>query len=258
MKKMFSARILYGGASLLGFLAIWHIGSLLDPTGRLLPSPLRVLDFLIEGFQMPVGNYTLGTHILWSLSRVIVGYLLAAALGILLGVLMAWKKIGEAVIKPFYLMLRPIPSLAWIPLAIIWFGIGETSKYFIIFIGTLLIIMTNAADGVRSVDRELLGAAKMLGAKESQLFIKVVIPSAIPQIFAGLQVGLGTAWATMLAAEMVGSSEGVGWLIIMGQNAANMIQIFAGIFLIGIVGLFLGCIIRYIERKLCAWNVRGK
>lgn len=118
--------------------------------------------------------------------------------------------------------------------------------------------MTNASDGVKNVDEELLGAAKMLGAKESQLFMKVVIPSAIPQIFAGLQVGLGTAWATMLAAEMVGSSEGVGWLIIMGQNAANMVQIFAGIFLIGIVGLILGCLIRLLERKLCAWNVRGK
>ena len=170
----------------------------------------------------------------------------------------SWFKVGEAVIKPFYLLLRSIPSIAWIPLAILWLGIGERSKYFIIFITAVMIIMTNVMDGVKAVDPDLLGAARMLGTKENQLFIHIVLPSAVPQIFNGLQVALGSAWAAVLAAEMVRSSEGVGWIILAGQSSMNMVQIFAGIVVIGLIGLFLASVMRFAESKLCAWNVRGK
>lgn len=248
-----------GILSLAAVFVVWHLASQLESMQRLLPSPLTVLDFLYRGMSEPIGRkYTIFGHIFWSLSRVMVGFVASSVLGILLGLAMSWNWIGEAIIRPFYLMVRPIPAIAWIPLAILWFGIGEMSKYYIIFIGCLLIIMTNTADGVRSVDRRLLGAARMLGAKENQLFTKVVLPSAVPQIFAGLQVGLGVSWATMVAAEMVRSNEGVGWIIIVGQDSVNMTQIFAGIILIGIVGLILVSIMRAAEAWLCAWNVRGK
>ena len=184
--------------------------------------------------------------------------MLASIVGILLGFLTGWFKIGEAIIKPFYSVLRSIPSIAWIPLAILWFGIGESSKYFIIFISTMLIVMTNAIDGVKDVDESYLGVARMLGTEEKQLFFHIVLPSAVPQIFNGLQVALGAAWATVLAAEMVRSSEGIGWLILMGQTSMNMVQVFAGIIIIGGIGLILARIMRLLEAKLCAWNVRGK
>ncbi len=237
---------------------VWFFASQMESMKTLLPNPVDVFKFLVAGAISPIGQHNIWGHILWSLSRVFVGYTLAAVCGIVIGSAMAWTKVGEAIIKPFYLLLRPIPSIAWIPLAILWFGIDEKSKYFIIFIGTLLIIMTNVYDGVRSVDKNLLGAARMLGAKENQLFFKVVLPSAVPQIFSGLQVGLGAAWATMVAAEMIRSSEGAGWIIIMGQNSVNMVQIYAGIILIGVVGLFLVTAMRFLEAKLCAWNIRGK
>lgn len=184
--------------------------------------------------------------------------MLASIVGILLGFLTGWFKIGEAIIKPFYSVLRSIPSIAWIPLAILWFGIGESSKYFIIFISTMLIVMTNAIDGVKDVDESYLGVARMLGTEEKQLFFHIVLPSAVPQIFNGLQVALGAAWATVLAAEMVRSSERIGWLILMGQTSMNMVQVFAGIIIIGVIGLILALIMRLLEAKLCAWNVRGK
>ena len=121
-----------------------------------------------------------------------------------------------------------------------------------------MIIMTNVMDGVKAVSPELLGVARMLGTKENQLFFKVVLPCSIPQIFNGLQVAIGSAWAAVLAAEMVRSSEGVGWIILAGQSSMNMIQIFAGIVVIGIIGLLLALFMRLLEGKLCAWNVRGK
>jgi NitT/TauT family transport system permease protein/sulfonate transport system permease protein len=258
MKSIKFEKMFWAIISLSLLVVIWNFASGLASTRGLLPNPGEVFLFIIKSVYEPVGRYTVWGHILWSLSRVMVGFWLAVIVGILLGIVMAWTKTGEAIIKPFYLMIRPIPAIAWIPLAILWLGIGEEPKYFIIFIGTLLIVMTNTADGVRSVDKNLLGAARMLGAKENQLFTKVVLPSAVPQIFAGLQVGLGVSWATMVAAEMVRSAEGVGWIIIMGQESVNMTQIFGGIILIGIVGLILVTAMRGVESKLCAWSIRGK
>ncbi len=172
----------WGALSLCALFLVWYFGSQSPEMGKLLPNPFDVLDFVLESFITPVGSLVLSKHILWSLTRVIVGYLIV---GIVLGFLGSWFKVGEAIIKPFYLFLRSIPSLAWIPLAILWFGIGETSKYYIIFITAVMIIMTNVIDGVRAVSPELLGVARMLGTSENQLFFKVVLPCAVPQIFNG-------------------------------------------------------------------------
>ena len=244
--------------SLVTLFLIWYLGSRNEELGRLMPDPVEVLKFIAAGFVVPIGKKLLWEHILWSLSRVLIGYVLACIVGILLGFAASWFKVGEAVIRPFYLLLRSIPSLAWIPLAILWFGIGEKSKYFIIFITAVMIIMTNVMDGVKAVSPELLGVARMLGTKEKQLFVHVVLHCSVPQILNGLQVDVVSAWAAVLAAEMVRSSEGVGWIILAGQSSMNMVQIFAGIVVIGMIGLLLALLIRAAERRLCAWNVRGK
>lgn len=249
---------LWGMFSLLLFFAVWYVGAQMPEFARLLPDPVKVALFVCRGFIRPIGSLMMWQHILWSLSRVMAGYLMAVVAGITLGFLGSWFKTGEAIIKPFYLLLRSIPSLAWIPLSILWFGIGEKSKYYIIFITAVMIIMTNVMDGVKAVSPELLGVARMLGTKEKQLFFKVVLPCAIPQIFNGLQVAIGSAWAAVLAAEMISSTQGVGWIIIAGQNSMNMVQIFAGILVIGLIGLLLASGMRGLEAKLCAWNVRGK
>lgn len=251
-----SSKFIWGAVSLLAVFILWYLGSRLPQFKLLLPNPIDVFKFIGRSFVDPIGSYTLLAHIGWSMSRVMIGYVLACCVGIILGFIVGWFRIGEAIIKPFYLVLRSIPSIAWIPLSILWFGIGETSKYFIIFISTMLIVMTNSIDGIKDVDPAYLNVARMFGTSEKQMFTKIVLPCAVPQIFNGLQVSLGAAWATVLAAEMVRSSEGVGWIILMGQNSMNMVQIFAGIIVIGAIGLVLVSIMWMLEGKLCAWNVR--
>lgn len=145
-------KLVWGTGSLAALFGLWYVLSCTASFGRLMPSPVEVIQFIGQGLVTPIGRQALGQHILWSLSRVMVGYVAAAVCGILLGFCASWFKVGEAVIKPFYLLLRSIPSIAWIPLAILWLGIGERSKYFIIFITAVMIIMTNVMDGVKAVD----------------------------------------------------------------------------------------------------------
>lgn len=138
------------------------------------------------------------------------------------------------------------------------FGLGESSKYFLIAYSAFCAVTMNAYSGVRAVDPELMGAARMLGANNRQVFFTIVLPSCVPQIFAGLQIAVGTSWATVVAAEMVRSSEGVGWVIVKGQDSNSTIQILVGIIAIGIVGYVLAVTMRFVEAKLCRWSVRGK
>ena len=163
----------------------------------------------------------------------------------------------RAIFRPFYEIVRPIPPIAWISLAILWFGLGESMKWFIIFLSAFASIAYTTFSGAQKVDPKLIGAAKMLGANSVQVFTTVVLPASIPYVFSGMQVALGTSWATVVAAEMVRSSEGVGWIIVTGMESNNMQQIMVGIVTIGVVGLLLTTLLRNLEKKLCEWNVGG-
>ena len=186
------------------------------------------------------------------------GYLLACVIGIVLGLTMGWFPYVRAIFKPIFDLLRPIAPLAWIPLAILWFGIDEEYKYFLIFIAAFVPFTLNAYSGAVRVDKQLIGAARMLGASSRQVFFKIVVPSSVPSIFSGAQVALSNAWMTMLAAEMVRSSEGIGWLIIAGQNVNDMTQMIAGMLAIGIVGSLLAKGMRLLERRCLRWNNQGR
>ena len=197
-------------------------------------------------------------HILISLRRMLIPYVFGGFFGVLVGVLMGWYKVADAIFMPYIQMLRPIPPIAWIPLSIIWFGFDEGSKYFLIFLACFFTIALTTYNGVHSVDETLVRASKMLGANDRQLFLTIVLPTTVPYIFSGLQVALGSAWATIVAAEMIRSSEGVGWLIVRGQDVGNMTQIMIGIVAIALTGLLITTLMRVLESKLCAWTVRGK
>ncbi|MHB1253305.1 MAG: ABC transporter permease [Candidatus Humimicrobiaceae bacterium] len=240
------------------FVILWQLAAMLTGSEVMLPGPIRVLSLFIKSLYIPIGKYTLLGHMGWSLSRMMIGYSIGSILGIVIGLSMGWSKFVESIIKPIFEVLRPIPPLAWIPLGILWFGIGELTKYFIIFIGTFVTVTLNAYGGAQRVDPILLGAARTLGAKENQLFTKIVLPSSVPSIFAGLQVGLSNAWMAVLAAEMVRSTEGAGWIIIMGMQAGDTAQVMVGMIAIGLVGLLIINIVRGVETKLCAWNIRGR
>lgn len=244
--------------SIFVFLVIWQLVVSFTKAGLVLAGPIETLSAFFVAIVDPIGTHTIEGHILWSLSRVLVGLVLGSACGIILGILMGWFKPFSALVRPLFELLRPIPPIAWIPLSIVWFGLGEASKYFLIFYSAFCAVTMNAYSGVRQVDPELMGAARMLGASNRQVFFTIVLPSCVPQIFAGLQIAVGTAWATVVAAEMVRSSEGVGWVIIKGQDSNSTVQILVGIVAIGIVGYILAVAMRAIEAKLCKWSVRGK
>jgi len=248
--------------SLIGIAAVlilWTLGVKFTSVGLLLPTPLEVLQRMAYTFSNAIGReLTLPMHLAVSLRRVVIGFSLASVCGVVLGIAMGRFRMVEAVCKPLFELVRPIPSVAWIPLAIVWFGIGETAKTFIIFMAGFVNIVVNTYAGAKQVDENMLGVAYMLGANEIQAFFHVVIPSCVPYIFAGMQVGLSTCWMAVLAAEMVSSTEGIGWTITAGQENGDMTQIFVGIIAIAVVGLLLAVLMRWAERVLCRWRVRGK
>ncbi len=250
--------VLYGAGTFLVLLSLWQIAAMTSNSEIGFPTPVAVIGRFFHMLSNKVGSYTIWGHTLWSLSRVVIGYLLACVLGVVLGLTMGWFPYVKALFKPVFDLLRPIAPLAWIPLAILWFGIGEKYKYFLIFIAAFVPFTLNSYAGAVRVDRQLIGAARMLGASHSQVFFRIVVPSAVPSIFSGAQVALSNAWMTMLAAEMVRSSEGIGWLIIAGQGINDMTQMIAGMLAIGIVGFLLANGMRLLERRCLVWNNQGK
>ena len=251
-----SAAILFAALSIITFLIVWQLSVTFSRIGKLIPGPISVLEFFFDSFVKPIGRYTILKHAYISLRRVMIGYLTGIVLGVIAGVGMGVSKSFEAIFKPIFEMLRPIPTIAWIPIAILWFGVGETQKHFIIFYGTFANVTLNSYAGVLRVDPILLGAAKMLGASDRQLLPKVILPASVPSIFAGMHFGLSAGWMGVIAAEMVKSSEGLGWTIIMGQEIANTTQILAGMIAIAVIGFLLATGMRLFERRLCKWNER--
>lgn len=261
IKSKGTKKLLNLGLSLLGFaivLLIWDLAVRFTDAAIIMPSPWTVISKFLQGFVKPIGRYTILEHALFSVRRVLIGFGLAALVGITLGIVMGRSMLAESIIRPIFEILRPIPGIAWIPMAILWFGIGEKAKIFIIFMGGLSHLVINTYAGAIRVDYELIGVAEMLGAKQWQVFLNVVLPSCVPYVFAGLQVAMSTCWMAVLAAEMVSSTEGLGWIIVAGQESINTTTIFIGILSIALIGLLFATVLRMIERKLCVWKVKGK
>lgn len=238
------------------FILVWELLAVFTNAKMFLPPASKIISEFLKSFVQPIGKYTMPMHIGVSLYRVGVAFILATVVGIMLGVAMGYSKTAEAIIKPIVEFIRPIPPLAWVPLSILWFGLGNESKFFIIFLGCFNFILVNTYDGTKNVDPELLGAARMLGANERQVFFRVVLPASIPYIFAGLQIAITAGWSAVVGAEMIRSDEGVGWLIVMGMSNGNTVQIMVGMFAIGIVGFLLATGMAALERKLLVWNQR--
>ena len=250
-KNMAAVMTVVAFASLL---IVWEAVARFTNAKMLLPPASEILWKFLESFTVPIGRHTMLVHIGVSLYRVGVAFFFATIAGIALGVSMGYSNTVEAIIKPIFEFIRPIPPLAWIPLSILWFGLGDTGKFFIIFLGCFCFITVNTYDGAKNVDPELIGAARMLGANERQVFFEIVLPSSVPYIFAGLQIAVTAGWSAVVGAEMIQSNEGVGWMIVRGMNTGNTVQIMVGIVAIGIVGFILANLTSALERRLCAWN----
>lgn len=262
MKKIFKKEKLvslgYGIFGLAAFLLFWWLVVRFTSVGNVLPSPFTVFAKLFDSITHPIGKHTLLVHLGYSIGRVMIGYTAAAILGIITGLAMAQSETANAIIRPLFAIIRPIPGITWMPLAILWFGIGSFTKIFIIFVGGFAHMVINTYAGAKRADQQLIGAALMLGATKRQLFSKVILPSTVPYIFAGLQVSLSSCWMAVLAAEMISSTEGAGWIIVAGQDNGNITQVIVGVIAIAIVGLILANAMRATEHRLCAWAERGR
>lgn len=244
--------------SLLVLLLLWQIlcSAGIVPS-YVLPSPIEVAagfwSLLTVG--MPPGHL-LYYHIVYSLYRVSLGFSLACALGIPLGLLMGWFPRFRRSVGPIVEIVRPIPPLAWIPIAIVWLGIGISSAAFIIFLGAFFPILLNTASGVSSISPILIDAAKTLNFKQVDIFSKVLIPGSLPSIFVGMRVGMGVAWMTLVAAEFTGVKEGygLGFMIMTARDIQRPDEIVAGMFVIGLIGFAIDWFFRAWESRVRPWE----
>ena len=242
----------------LAVIAIWEVMDLLQVFPAIvLPSPLSVVREIPVLFTTGYGGQSLLTDMWVSTARITVGFLAAVIVGVPVGILMASSEIVFQAIDPVVQFVRPVPPLAYIPLLIVWFGIGEISKGLLIFLGTIPVIVINTISGVRSTPRQRIEVAQCLGASRYQVLRYVVFPSALPEIFTGMRVGIGVAWTCLVAAEIIAATAGLGWLV---QEAGQEVQvgiIFIAITAIGLIGYAMELVIRLIERAAVPWKGRG-
>lgn len=238
--------------SLLTILIFWILISRTE--GSLIPSPAETWNRFVDIMLHPIANATLPLHILISLKRVLLALLAAMLIGIALGVLFGWSPVFRGLVMPAFEIIRPIPPIAWLPLVIIWCGIGELAKSVIVFIGAFTVIVINTQAGVKSIDPELMKAGRSLGASHMQLLTHVAMPASFSAIFAGVKTALSTGWTCVLAAEMIAAEQGVGFLIIRGQEIGDMALIVVCMFAIGIVSMLMSVSLTKLEGVLCPWQ----
>jgi NitT/TauT family transport system permease protein len=234
---------------------LWAVLSTLIDNPFILPDINSVLAVLANPFSDILGSGSLFGNALVSLSRVILGFSVACILAIPLGIVMGRSEKVHDFFDSAVQMFRPIPPLAWVPLALVWFRIGLTAMVFIIAIGAFFPVLLNTLDGVKSVKKTWIEAAGTLGAGERQILSKVILPGALPTIWTGLRVGFGIAWMCVVAAEMMpGTNSGIGYLIINSWYWSQVDVIIAGIIVIGIIGIVVDSLFKVVERKKFMWR----
>lgn len=244
-------RILPPLALMIALIATWWI-VVLRTQSVIFPTPWQVVMGTLELIR----DGTLWEHIGASLFRVATGFLLAVVVAVPLGLWMGWVRGAFTTLNPIFQMLRPISPIAWIPISILWFGVGNLSPIFLIFISSVFPMVVQTTTGVHTIERRYLRAAANFGVSRYTLFSQVVIPAAVPQIIVGMRIGLGVAWLVVVAAEMIALRSGLGYLIIDSRNAGNRYDlVIAGMVIIGLIGLLLDGLMRRLERlKAVEWR----
>jgi len=234
---------------------VWEMLAIYLNKPVILPRVEDVINVLTHPFQGILGTGSLIDNTIVSIKRVLGGFLLASVVAIPLGIFMGYFRTINNLCDTLIELLRPIPPLAWVPLSLAWFGLGEMSMIFIIFIGAFFPILLNTISGVKGVPTPLIEAALTLGAKSRDILIKVVIPASSPSILTGLRVGAGIAWMCVVAAEMLPSSNaGLGYLIMYAYSLSRMDVVIACMIIIGLIGLILDRGLRYVEDKYFVWR----
>ena len=239
------------------FALAWHLAVKLSGT-RLIPAPrevgLMLWDLTFGGVYDDAFSKTILIHFWASVTRVYAGFFLAAAVGVPLGLLIGRVKLIRELVDPTLQLLRPVPVTAWLPLSMIFFGLGPNAAIFLVFLGAFYPIVLNTTFGVRSVDAKLFEAATMLGCGGSSLFRQVVLPASLPSIFNGLRLGHGFSWILIVVGEMTGVPQGLGAVIMDGRMLSRADLVIAGMIIIGLAGFFSDRVIVAINNRLLAWS----
>ena len=215
-----------------------------------LPTPLAVARQAVIQAQSGL----LWSDAIASLGRVFTGFALGILVAIPVGFLMGWYKVARAIIEPYVQFFRTIPPLAIIPLAIVTMGIDETPKIFVIFLASFLSSVVATYQGVISVDRTMINAARVLGANDFTIFRRVIVPASLPYIMVGVRIGLGSSWSTVVAAELIAAQSGLGFRMQQAQLYYDLATIFVSLISIGLLGLIMDRIVMAIDSVLTAWQ----
>ncbi len=257
---MMGRRAWAGLASVAAALLIWYgvttLSGLVSP-GRF-PAPAEAWRSLTQISLRGYAGATLAAHAFQSLKLVLLGFAVAVATGVPLGLWMGWSRRAEAAVNPVFLLIRPIPPLAWIPLAILWLGLGDAAKIMVIWFAAFVPSVINAFAGVRAIDRPLIEAARMLGTPRWRLVREVIAPAASPMIFTGLRLSLQASWTTLVAAELVGALMGLGFVLNVAQQDIFPGMILVGMAAVGLLGWATTWLLGKAERRALAWNLAAR
>jgi NitT/TauT family transport system permease protein/taurine transport system permease protein len=239
-------------------LALWQLVSVLQIFPPIaLPPPKAVWKALVLLLLHEYGGHSLYDDIWISAVRIALGFAGAVILGVPIGLGMARNALIFRIVDPFLQFVRPVPPLAYIPLLVVWFGIGELPKVLLILVGTVPVIIIGTISGVKGTPALRLSVARTLGASETQIFRYVILPSALPEIFTAMRVGIGVAWTCLVAAELIAADQGLGWLVQYAGQALQVAIVIVGIVVIGILGYGMELLIRLAERRAVPWRGQG-
>ena len=249
--------LLLSAAGILTVLTLWQavvMMGLVD--SKLLPPPTVVLQTLMDKIYstVPDGN-TLGTNIIASLKVALSGFFVAIIIGVPLGLLMGWWTYADRFIRPIFELVRPVPPIAWIPLVVVWMGVGLKAKALIIFFTAFVPCVINSYTGIKLTSQVLIDVSRTFGAPNWLIFWKIGIPSSLPMVFAGIRVALGNCWSTLVAAEMLAASAGLGYMIQIGRTVARPDIVIVGMVVIGAIGAILSSILSRCEKYFLRWKV---
>ena len=254
-KEKMIRTVLYWGLPVLA-IALVIVGWVVFSAGHpdLMPAPLDVWDRFIRTFTRPIAKTTLIGHAWASLRRVLIALLISWAFGIAFGILIGWSRWARAFFGSIFEVIRPIPPIAWIPIVIMWFGLGEFPKVLLVFIGTFVPLVINTSAGIEMVDKINIHVGRIFGGSNAQILKEIVIPTALPSIFAGIRTSVSSGWTTVLAAEMMGAQQGLGSLVTRGGQGSDLSLVLVSVITIAIIGAILAVILQKLEKVVCPWN----
>lgn len=250
------ARLAVGFCTLIGVLALWYVSTSatgwIEPTR--FPNPVDVWDALQQITVTGYANGRLDQHILHSVALVVMGFLAATVIGVPLGLWMGYSARAEAFFNPIFMLIRPIPPLAWIPLAIVWLGLEDASKVMVIWFAAFVPSVINSYVGVRSIEQPVLEAASMLEVRGARFVREVVVPGALPHVFTGLRLSLQASWTTLVAAELIGAFFGLGHVLTQSSLDIYPAMILVAMMTVAVCGGLMTLVLTWLEHASMPWR----